>query len=163
MRTTAELLRRESEKGGEIIITTLIPLVIIAASAALLVAPLALVIWARLIANRTRGASLSDRSLYATVILREVQSPAHRLMQRDPEYRKSLFQRYAPLLQKDMELVLEKGGFVPRIALWGCFFRVYYSLLRMHRVPAMLGLEREGLLILLGAMLPVLRTAESRA
>ncbi len=109
-------------------------------------------------ANHTSAASLSDRSLHATVILREIRSLAHQKLQADPNYRKSLFDRYAPLLKKDMEAVLKAGGFDLRLYFWSACFRLYYWLLSMQSVPRLLGLEPDGLQILLATVLPAAKS-----
>ncbi len=145
-------------KGGEIIIATLILLIAIGGSTLLVLASFSLVFWARLMASRTSTASLSDRSLHATVILREIRSLAHQKLQDDPNYRKSLFDRYAPLLKKDMDAVLKVGGFDLRLYFWSACFRLYYSLLSMQSVPRLLGLEPDGLRILLATVLPAAKS-----
>jgi len=148
-------------KGGEIIITTLILIFAIGGSSLLVLTTFSLVFWGRLMANRAAAASLSDRSLHATVILREIQSTAHQKLQSDPGYRRSLFERYAPLLKKDMALLREAGGFDLRLHFWNACFRLYYSLLSMHSLPRYLGLEEDGLRILLAAMLPAANSMRS--
>ena len=148
-------------KGGEVIIATLILVIAIGGSTLLVLASFSLVFWARLMANRTSTASLSDRSLHATVILREIQSLAHQKLQDDPNYRKSLFDRYAPLLKKDMDAVLKAGGFDLRLYFWSACFRLYYSLLSMQSVPRLLGLEPDGLRILLATMLPAVKSFQT--
>lgn len=148
-------------KGGEIIIATLVFVIAIGGSALLVLTTLGLVVWARLMAIQASGAKLSDRSLHATVILREIQSAAHQKLQGDPAYRKSLFDRYAPLLKKDMTSLLEAGGFDLRLYFWSTCFRLYYSLLSMQSVPRMLGLEPDGLRILLATMLPAVKSVRT--
>lgn len=112
-------------------------------------------------ANRASEATLSDQSFHATVILREIQSAAHQRLQSDPDYRRSLFERYAPLLKKDMARLQKLGGFDLRLWFWSACFRLYYSLLTRQSVSRVLGLEPDGLRILLAAVFPVARSAHA--
>lgn len=129
------------------------------ASALLLFSLLAVVLTARVMAGRVTAEWIAATTLYAPIILKEIDSPVHRMLQADPEYRHSLFERYAPMLKDDMQQLL-RLGFNPRRYFWYGCFRAYYALLSMKHLPQWLGLERDGLRILLGMSVPAIRGAQ---
>ena len=119
---------------------------------------LGLVVWARVMAGRVAPRPSSGPALYATAILQELESPGHRIMQHDPDYRRRLFRRYAVLLRKDMAQ-LRGLGWSPSRYFWYSCFRLYHALLSMRTLPRVLGLEPVGLRILLGIMAPLIKKA----
>ena len=127
-------------------------------------AALAALIWAGLLVAFPASGLEAFRAcgrkpLYASTIWKEIDTPAHRACCADPLYRRELFERYAPLLRKDLERLIpcRKGW---KCWFWYSCFRVHYAILMKRGLRRLLPWNRDDLRLLLSL---ILRAAQACA
>ncbi len=120
-------------------------------------AALGALIWAGLLAVFPASGlesfqACGGKPLYASNIWEEISTPAHRASCSDPLYRRELFERYAPLLRKDLErLIPRRRGL--RCWFWYSCFRLHYTLLMQRGLHHLLPWNRDDLRLLLQLVL----------
>lgn len=127
-------------------------------------AAVAALIWAGLlvafpVAGLKSLRACGGRPLYASQIWKEIDTPAHRANCSDPIYRRDLFERYAPLLRKDLQrLIPRRRGF--RCWFWYSCFEFHYAILMTRGLRLLLPWNRDDLRLLLSL---ILRAAQACA